>query len=248
MPRALDGLAALDARALGDRASASGIPLAPGERISASGRIEADPVSMPAEVRRVIRKPYIPKKHAGSTFDTFETVVRVDGDKAVTMREDRSLTMARAAVMAWTDAARAGRPAMLAVVGSQGNGKSHLLYAAAHALESAGVPVWCYPWYRQADALRYGGPLPWKPEAHLEGHELRTKLLDSGVILLDEVGATAGSEFDTNELRKIAGAAYDEGAAVLVTSNVFPLAEIMGPAAADRFAVVQITAPSRRQA
>lgn len=191
------------------------------------------------------RRPIVPAKHAGSRFDNFDPM-RAGREHA------KSLALALSAAERWTKAAIERRPAMLAIVGPPGNGKSHLLYAAAHALTEARVEAWCRPWYRLADELRFGGALPWRRHddaaPRLDGYVLRDRMFESRVILLDEVRGTSGTDFDGNELAKLASHAYDEGAALLITTNVHPLAAIMGPAPADRFAVVQITAPSQRGA
>lgn len=221
----------------------------PLERVPAWGAASVEEPSDSDTPDRYVERPYVPAKHRAATFETFDPTIA--GTEHL-----RDLAAAKRAVERWTKAAIDGRPAMLAIVGSTGNGKSHLAYAAARALEAARVEQWCYPWYKLADALRYGGYLPWSVQAmaergplnmtRLEGWQLRERMQRSRIVIVDEVTGTAGTDFDGQELKKLACHAYDEGTALLITSNVYPLAEIMGPAAADRFAVVQIKAPSRR--
>ena len=67
------------------------------------------------------------------------------------------------------------------------------------------------------------------------------------MVLLDEVRPTSATSFDDTELVKLAALAYDERVAVLLTTNVNPLADVMGPAAASRFVQVVVSGPDHRQ-
>lgn len=201
-------------------------------------------VDEPAPMRATAapyQRPYVPREYRGVSLDSFD--VALAGAEFTDQ-----LQLAHRAVRRWVSAAKAGRRAMLALVGSQGNGKSHLLYSAVNLLSSNQVRVFSRPWYRLADELRYGGPAPWDPDgALLEPHDLRRRMYGAPVVAIDEVRATAGTAFDDTELAKFACHAWDEGLAVLLTTNIAPLAAVMGDAAADRFTVVTLTAPSRRQ-
>ena len=138
---------------------------------------------------------------------------------------------------------------MLGLIGKQGTGKSHLLYAAALELLAAKpadprevmLSGWRAPfigqWYRLADRLRYSD----------DSQGIRERLWSSPVVLLDEVRPTSGTNFDDTELAKFACNAYDEMTPVLLTSNVSPLAEVMGDAAASRFTQVHIDGRDARQ-
>lgn len=144
---------------------------------------------------------------------------------------------------------------MLALVGKQGTGKSHLLYGAVRELY-AGKPEdpkevvvsgwrgpYVAPWYRLADQLRYGkGGNDTVKDAAGE----RQRLWDARVVMLDEVRPTSGTNFDDTELAKFACHAYDNRVAVLLTSNVNPLSQVMGDAAASRFTTVVIDGPDWR--
>lgn len=186
--------------------------------------------------------PYVPREYRSASLDRF--------DSTIAGKEfERELGFAHRAVVKWAHAAASGRRAMLALVGSQGNGKSTLLYGAVNRLAAGKVRVFSRPWYRLADELRYGGPLPWAPDGKVyEPHDIRRAMYRSPVVVIDEVRATAGTVFDDTELAKFACHAWDEGIAVLITTNVNPLASVMGEPAADRFTIVTLTAPSRRQA
>jgi chromosomal replication initiation ATPase DnaA len=185
-------------------------------------------------------------------------------DVSIDTYEPRSLSQrsAKLAVVAWLEAVAAGKGPMLALVGSQGTGKSHLLYAAARSISanidamdpkaramSKATHPFVAPWYSLADQLRYG--LAIQTEAgsrHREAHEVRGQLWGRAVVLLDEVRPTSATGFDDSELAKFACHAYDNRVAVLVTTNVNPLEQVMGPAAASRFREVVVEGPDARQA
>lgn len=161
--------------------------------------------------------------------------------------ETKSQRIALAAAQTWLESVLDGKPAMLALIGAQGTGKSHLLYSAANALLGSNQRVYARPWYRLADELRYGGRVPWAPKHALEAHEVRAQLWEQPIILLDEVRATASTALDENELAKLACFAYDNDVAMLITTNVHPLAEVMGAPAASRFTQIVIDGPDWRQ-
>ena len=149
-------------------------------------------------------------------------------------------------VQRWVELVVAGEPPMLALIGPQGTGKSHLLYAASWALYEHQTRHRCFSWYKLADELRYGGVSPYNGAA-LEAHEIREMLWRAPVILLDEVRPTAGTNFDDTELAKLACFTYDHQVPVLLTTNVSPLDAVLGPAAASRYSQVMVTGRDRRQ-
>lgn len=192
---------------------------------------EGDRPDVSADVRAGI----VPPRFASVTFDSYEPSTR--GQSA-----------ALKAAQFWTERARKGECSMLALIGPQGTGKSHLLYAAANALLDDRRRCYARPWYRLADELRYGGETPFVAGRALEAHDVRNMLWKQRIVLLDEVRPTASTAFDDTELAKFACWAYDSKLAVLITSNVSPLADVMGPPAASRFTQVVIDGPDRRQA
>ena len=192
---------------------------------------EGDRPEIPAAVRAAI----VPPRFASVAFDTYEPSTRGQG-------------AALKAARFWTDRARKGECSMLALIGPQGTGKSHLLYAAANALLDDGRRCYARPWYRLADELRYGGESPFVAGRTIEAFEVRSQLWKQRIVLLDEVRPTASTAFDDTELAKFACWAYDSKLSVFITSNVSPLADVMGPPAASRFTQVIIDGPDRRQA
>ncbi len=201
-------------------------------------RIPDEPLPEPA---RIVLTPSVPERFKFTTLDGF----RVDFSGP---EYQQQLTDARAAVAAWIQLAIARKPACLALVGSAGCGKSHLLWSAVDRLSKAGVCCYARSWYRLADELRYGGTTPWltAKQQQRDAHELRQLLLDAPAVAIDEVCATAGTVFDESELGKIVKNAWDNRQALIITTNVHPLSNLMGDAAADRFTTVQLTAPSGR--
>lgn len=218
---------------------AARLPQAPADRIE----VPPIPERLPAPEREYqapkFPGPEVPRRFHGVTLDSFRT------DFAGSSYTGQ-LNTARLSVEAWVKLARAGKPACLALVGSQGNGKSTLLWGAVAALTAAKVRCYARSWYRLADELRYGGPSPWLPGVVKEPYELRRALQDAPAIAIDELCATAGTTFDESESGKIVKNAWDNRQALLVTTNIHPLSNLMGDAAADRFEVVQLTAPSGR--
>lgn len=181
----------------------------------------------------------VPRRFQRVTFDSFEP-------------KTNSQRVALGAVQTFCAQALANKGCMLALIGKQGTGKSHLLYAAAlHVLAMLGAQnasqFYARPWYRLADELRYGGETPFGATVHHEPKDVRARLWSKRVVLLDEVRPTAGTAFDDMELTKFACHAYDNELAVLITTNVSPLADVMGPAAASRFVQLTIDGPDHRQ-
>jgi chromosomal replication initiation ATPase DnaA len=177
----------------------------------------------------------VPPRFREATFASFEPATE-------------SQKVARIATRTFCDRASKGEPTMLALIGKQGTGKSHLLYAAALALLTRNHRVYARPWYRLADELRYGGKSAFTTEHTHEPAQVREQLWAQPIVLLDEVRPTASTAFDDTELAKFACHAYDANLAVIITTNVNPLSDVMGPAAASRFTQVLIDGPDRRQA
>lgn len=222
-------------------------PIGPGavqraaEALAAAGRVRRVPADeVVAEIAPQMRAGVVPARFDAATFDSFAP--RSPGQRT-----------ALAAAQQWVEAVGHGDGSMLALIGPTGVGKSHLLYAAANQLLSSGARVYARGWYRLADELRYGGesPLAFNREGRpwaLEAWEVRALLWSQKIILLDEVRPTASTAFDDTELAKFACHAYDAKLSVLLTTNVYPLSDVMGPPAASRFTQVIVDGEDRRQA
>lgn len=191
----------------------------------------------------------IPPRFDGASFDSFRP-------------RSGSQVAAVTAVREWVAAAKTRKGPMLALVGKQGTGKSHLLYSAFRELrdeldamdakervEKKTQYPFVAPWYSLADQLRYGEAAVMTEGGYRqrEAYEVRAILWESRIVLLDEVRKTSGSDFDDSELAKFACHAYDSRIAVLITTNVHPLSDVMGPAAASRFTQMVIDGPDYRQ-
>jgi hypothetical protein len=190
----------------------------------------------------------IPPRFEGASFDTFRP-------------KSGSQVAGITAVQEWVKNANTRIGPMLALVGKQGTGKSHLLYSAFRDLaepidkmdpkqrvQSRAQYPFCAPWYALADDLRYGRTIQTEGGTReMSPPEIRSRLWEARVVLLDEVRPTAGTQLDATELAKFACHAYDNRIAVLITTNFNPLAEVMGEAAASRFTQVVIDGPDHRQ-
>ena len=110
-----------------------------------------------------IPAPYVADKFLTADFDSYTP-------------KTSSQLSALAATKDFCRQIAAGKAPMLALIGSTGTGKSHLLYSAAKALHAAGTRVFTRPWYLLADHLRYGGPSPFGSR-RMESHELRDSIM-----------------------------------------------------------------------
>jgi hypothetical protein len=196
-------------------------------------RIAPDDHPQLETAREILRRAMISAKFQATTLDAYE---------ARTAKQSAAL----ATVRAWLERAMKGEGGMLALIGPQGVGKSHLLYGAGNALLDADCKLYGRAWYRLADELRYGGKHP-VTNRDIEPAGVRSALWSYPIVLLDEVRATASTAFDDTEFAKFAAFAYDNKIAVVMTTNVWPLENVIGPAAASRFVQVGVDGPDRRQ-
>ena len=187
-------------------------------------------------------EPAIPARFRAARLSQFRDSLAEIADAAVRASQQ----VAFDAVTDWCKRVTGGEPAMLALVGATGVGKSHLLYAATYALYRRNVRVYAQPWYRLADALRYGGRSAWGTNKLLEASEVRDEVMGERVICLDDVRPTSGTAFDDTELGKIILDAWDRESAMLITTNVSPLTQVLSPPLASRFVQVVMTGPDRR--
>jgi len=196
----------------------------------------------PATCHITCAEPAIPPRFRTARLAQVRDTLHVDPDPAVRASQQ----VAFDAVTDWCKRVTGGEPAMLALVGATGVGKSHLLYAATYALYRRNVRVYAQPWYRLADALRYGGHSAWGTNKLLEASEVRDEVMGERVICLDDVRPTSGTAFDDTELGKIILNAWDRESAMLITTNVSPLTQVLSPPLASRFVQAVMTGPDRR--
>lgn len=194
-----------------------------------AARIEAPPLPERREAW-----PLTPGRFVSTRFDTYEP-------------ETDSERLALRAAQRFAGRAAAGEGAMLALLGTTGSGKSHLLYSVAAELRALGVGYYSRPWYRLADELRYGGESPFGGASEEADGCRRLLWRSRRVILLDEVDHTSGTEFDGLEMKKLAHHAWDNQLALMLTSPLAKLADLMGVQAASRFVAVTIEGRDRRQ-
>lgn len=180
------------------------------------------------------RATMVPSHFRSASFATFAA-------------DTEPLAKAKRATERWVAAVLDGKSPMLALVGEVGTGKSHLLYAAANALIDRGHPLYAHPWYRMATALRYGAGKPFANAGRKDAYEIREDWWGAKIVMLDEVRPTANTAFDDTELAMFACHAYDSDIPVLLTTNVYPLADVVGPAAASRFFSLVVTGEDKRQ-
>lgn len=192
-----------------------------------------------AEQPERLRLAFTPEPVPPAVPRKFEAV-RLAGYVAETPSEKQALEL----VTEWVEVVAAGSAPLLALIGPQGCGKSHLLYGAAWALFERKVRAHCASWYQLADALRYGQVVE---SGRMESYEVRERLWARRVILLDEVRPTAGTAFDDTELAKLTCHCYDNEIPVMLTTNTNPLANVLGPAATSRFAQLVMAGRDRRQ-
>lgn len=154
-----------------------------------------------------------------------------------------SQSAALKAVGKWRDSTEG---LMLALIGKTGTGKSHLLYAVARDLFEVGRGIYVRPWYVLVNQLRWGVPIATEAGGRTrEPAEVRMDWWSAPTVMLDEVRRTSTTDFDADELAKFSCHAYDQCMNVLITTNT-PLEELMGAAAASRYAQVEIDGPDGR--
>lgn len=177
---------------------------------------------------------YIPPRHRDDTLESFQPLTDSQADALRATRD-------------WVASVQAGEGGALALIGSVGSGKSHLLYAAVRALNEAGIHAAAGGWYDLADLLRqakYG-----HDEDVTEARLRKARLLGAAALGIDEIRPTSGTDYDTTELSQLMTRAYRERQGVIVTSNYADekLARIVGLAASSRLTQVVVKGPDLRK-
>lgn len=177
---------------------------------------------------------YIPARHQHDTLDNFRPVTQSQRDALQATRD-------------WVESVKQGQGGALALVGSVGTGKSHLLYAAAREVNEAGIHAAAAGWWDLADLFK---------RAKFAGSEdydgavaQRNRFIGAKAICIDEIRPTSGTEYDVTELSQLMTRAYREMQGVLVTSNAADekLARIIGMAATSRLTQLVIEGPDMRE-
>lgn len=144
---------------------------------------------------------------------------------------------ARLAVQQWVAEADAWHGTQVALLGPHGVGKSHLLYAAAAMLHrELHRRVYCAPWAELADELSDGSSV---------SHRRMLALIDARIVLVDEVNAMP-SPRALDAMVRITSHCWDERIPLPITSNAYPLADLIGAPAASRFAQCVVAGPDGR--
>lgn len=118
----------------------------------------------------------------------------------------------------------------LLLIGATGTGKTYTAYAAVRALTASGVGC---PWLAVTAADLYARLRPRHrvdPETEFE------KYLTAGLLVLDDLGAAKGSEWNEEINYRLINHRYENELPTLITSNVPPkdLANAMGERVASR--------------
>lgn len=193
------------------------------------------------DARKVRLGWYIPPRH-GPRED------RPEGDTLENFTpHTQSQRVALEATREWIRSVLAGEGGTLALIGSVGSGKSHLLYAAVRELNLAGIHAAAGGWYDLADLFRqakYG-----HDEDVTEARIKKARYLGAAALAIDEIRPTSGTGYDTTELSQLMTRAYRERQGVIVTSNFADeaLIRIIGMAAASRLTEVKVKGPDLRQ-
>lgn len=155
---------------------------------------------------------------------------------------------AHEAASAWAEQAGTGEGVTLALVGSVGTGKSHLLYAAIRRANERDVNAGAWGWYDLADHLRAAAGER-DPGIRQTAQDHRARAHAVKALGLDEIRPTSGTDYDGTALSNLMTRAYRECQDVIVTSNYHDrqLAEIIGLAASSRLTQLVIIGPDYRK-
>lgn len=186
------------------------------------------------DARQVRLGWYIPKRHESDTLDSFKVLTASQQDALDATRD-------------WIESVRIGNGGALALIGSVGCGKSHLLYAAIRELNMLGVHAAAGGWYDLANTFReakYG-----HEDDATEARVKKSRILNASALGIDEIRPTSGTDYDTTELAGLMTRSYREMQGVFVTSNYADdkLSRIIGLAASSRLTQVKVIGPDIRQ-
>lgn len=181
-------------------------------KIVGSETVACDLCNRPEDTYRRLQR--LAKLPAGTwTFAGYQAV-NADAEKA------------REAVAAWVD--DDARPCLF-LFGTVGTGKTHLACAAAEALLQRGIPArfWTVPDLMASFGEAIGkdqqarslGEVP--PDGSYY-HGIREELLNTGVLVLDDLGTQKATEFAEERLYEVVNGRYAARSRLIVTTNTAP--------------------------
>lgn len=202
----------------------SGCPVCAAERQAEQDRIDRQAEAARNAAARLERKlgaTLIPKRFQARTFD---------GYKAETPKQIRALTVCREYAEGFQSNYDAGR--CLLLLGKPGTGKTHLASAiAAHISRTTSHAAV----YRTVSGIlqfvkgSYG-------ESDYTEAEAFAGLIEPGLLIIDEIGATKPTEFEQAVLFQVINGRYEEQKPTIVVSNLMPteLPAVIGERCVDR--------------
>lgn len=121
----------------------------------------------------------------------------------------------------------------LVLAGGVGLGKTHL----ACALIAEAVRAGCSARYATLPDVLTKLRASYHPQADLRTERVLARLTDADVLVLDEVGATRGSDWEQQTISALIDDRYRNGGAIVLCTNALPAAlpQFIGERAADRF-------------
>lgn len=167
----------------------------------------------------------IPTRYRNRTFDNF---------RASSRTQVAMLKLVGGYVDNFAEHFEAGRG--LAMVGPVGTGKSHLAIAALSALIALG-------WrgrFVTVDGL-FARIKRGFGNADADGDQLLEDLASTELLVLDDIGAQRGTEWEAATLHSLLARRYDEAMPTIVTTNSHDLARFVGDRIADRFRECMLT-------
>lgn len=165
----------------------------------------------------------IPRRFSGKTLDSFS---------AETRDQQRTLAICKAYVDRFDD--RLAQGGGMTLLGSVGTGKSHLAYGIGNALLAQGRRVMGIDVYELIDLIKERAFD--KRDGTSEREAIKTFVSDLDLLILDEIGAQLGSEWEMLTLFKVVNERYKQQLPTILISNLsqLDLKEYLGERIVDR--------------
>jgi DNA replication protein DnaC len=164
----------------------------------------------------------IPARFAGKSFTDY---------RCTSKQQEINLSTCRGYAQHFTSHAAAGR--CLSLLGNPGTGKTHLAAAIArHLINRLGVTAV----YRTVGSLLQYVKGSYDRGADYTEAAAFASLVEPGLLIIDEVGATKPTEFEQATLFAVINGRYEELRPTVVISNLMPadLREVLGERSFDR--------------